>query len=84
METIIEVTIGVVFVGFSLLFLWCLAKHQQNKNFRRFMKAGDWCKYYEDYYGDHWQIMYLVGDKALIYNHASTQLLEVPQTDLYV
>jgi hypothetical protein len=48
------------------------------------MKAGDWCKYYEDYYGDHWQIMYLVGDKALIYNHASTQLLEVPQTDLYV
>ena len=74
----------VAFSGIVLMF-WCLGKHQQNKNFQRFMKPGIMCKYKKDNNGDWWLIRSVTGDRIDIFNPFSEELLkDVSRQDLYV
>lgn len=72
-------------VGFMILMLWVIAKNHANKQFQRFMKPGQACRYLNDPQGDLWIIEYIVGGRAVIYNPHSMELLEnVNKEDLFV
>lgn len=84
--TILLFAIGyTAMIGLMFGFAWCLMKHQQNKNFQRFMKPGDTCKYMNDPNGDFWRIEYLVNGRAVIYNPYTLEMIQnVNPLDLFV
>lgn len=84
MELFLKVLGTAILLSVFMLMIYCLSKHQANKNFQRFMKPGDWCKWMSDIDGDRWQIQYLVNGRAVIWNPMTEEVEVANIDDLFV
>jgi hypothetical protein len=79
----IEIIGSIFLTVLNLLTFWCIAKHQSNKNFQRFMQPGRLCWYYFGENREPVVIKYIFGNKVLIQDQAG-DVYEVTKNDLYV
>ena len=80
---IAQMLLFIIVFSAIILMAWCLEEHQNNKNFQRFMKVGDKCRYDDSYQKFHVKILSFEKSKVKIQNEYDEVLL-VWRDQLYV
>lgn len=83
METFLYVLSCAILIGVFFLMMWCLYKHQQNKNFQRFLRPGMFAFYYEEEDRISCQIKQVNGQRVVILNQYGEEI-DIDRHELYV
>jgi hypothetical protein len=80
---IAQMLLFIIVFSAIILMAWGLEEHQNNKNFQRFMKVGDKCRYSDGYQNFHVRIQKFTDEGVEIKNEYD-EVLIVGRGSLYV